>query len=82
MMTLQEGVILAQCSECSNKAEVWADDPRPLCEYCLCNEEAPEIMHFYNAHFTGNPVAACTQCNFKSVNWECAHDLQHECSDY
>jgi hypothetical protein len=54
------------------------------CEDCLeeCTEPAPESIAVYRAHFTGTPVAACTNCRFITSFFECSHDLQHNCEEY
>jgi hypothetical protein len=53
------------------------------CENCYdeCTELAPESITFYSARFSGTGVAECKNCNFKSVYWECACDLFHDCND-
>jgi len=46
-----------------------------------CTELAPESISFYSARMTGTGVAECKDCDFKSVYWECACDLFHDCND-
>jgi hypothetical protein len=47
-----------------------------------CCEPAPESVEITRAHFTGTAVASCQNCRFKSVYFECGHDLQHNCEEY
>jgi hypothetical protein len=84
MDTLTNGRLLTNCSECDNKADVWADDPRPLCEFCSHAEECdpPRKIFFGNARISGEYRAYCHACQFVSAYFECGCDLQHECKDW
>jgi hypothetical protein len=68
--------VLAECLNCRTELEIenFEDDE--------CAEPAPEWISFYNARFTGTPVAACTNCRFITSFFECGHDLQHDCNEY
>jgi len=79
----ETGRIVAQCVECDNKADVWADDPKPLCEWCYHAQECepPATIEFYSAHLTGEGRARCTACNFVSAYWECGCELEHDCTN-
>jgi hypothetical protein len=68
-----------QVCECGNAIDF---PNETACDYCLCNEPAPESIRFYSAHFGGHGVAECTLCNFKSVSWDCACSLEHDCNEY
>lgn len=39
------------------------------------------MIHFYRAHFTGEPRAACTGCTRVWVYWESPEELEHRCHD-
>lgn len=65
------------CDLCEGNQEY---DPKETEELCGC--PAPKGVYFYNAHFTGNAVAGCHNCNFKSVYWECGSELIHNCNNY
>lgn len=73
--------VVTECTECSNQATVWADDPRPLCEWCAHNEqcEIPSFVSFYVTNITGEPRARCNDCFKAWAFWECACDFVHDC---
>jgi hypothetical protein len=48
----------------------------------LCTEPLPKSIRTYSAHFTGAGCAECVNCDFKSVYFECACDLLHNCNEY
>lgn len=37
------------------------------------------MIEYGRAHFTGTPVARCTECEYLSVYWETPEDHDHEC---
>ena len=47
-----------------------------------CTEPLPEKISTYHARITGHYLASCIFCDFLSVFWECACDLEHDCGDY
>jgi hypothetical protein len=47
-----------------------------------CTAPLPENLEIFSAHFGGHAVAECKLCNFKSVFWDCAHELEHDCEEY
>jgi hypothetical protein len=83
MKTLEE-IKTFSCAECGNKTEHWADTnpAEALCEICDCSELVPATVEIYSARFGGHAVAACSECSFKSVYWDCNHDLIHNCDNY
>lgn len=84
MTQLETGRIIANCIECGNNAEVWEDDPKPLCEYCQHFEmcEPPEKIIFGEALWTGERRAYCKNCDIVFAYWECSCDLEHDCKKH
>jgi hypothetical protein len=41
----------------------------------------PKIV-FEHTRLSGNWVAKCTDCNFVSVYWEEAEELEHDCKEH
>lgn len=76
--------VLTECSECTNKVDAWADDARPLCDYCYHAEQCPtpKGIEFYQSRMTGEPRARCNKCEFVSAYWECGCDLLHDCKEW
>jgi hypothetical protein len=81
MIATETKLILTDCGECTNPAEVWQNDPRPLCDYCAHAAECrpPKKMRFYSARLTGEFRAECKMCDFVSAYFECGCDLRHDC---
>ena len=48
----------------------------------VCDEPTPENIFFMTSRFGGIYSARCTDCRFVSVYFECAHDLEHDCTEY
>ena len=72
--------VLTQCTECTNQAEAWVDDTRPLCDDCAHIEECPMPEE---GEFTyGHAIASCNNCTYRSAYWECGCDLSHSCKEY
>jgi hypothetical protein len=46
-----------------------------------CTEQAPNTINFYRAPITGQGVAECTLCTFRTTYWECACELEHDCTN-
>lgn len=47
-----------------------------------CTEPLPANMHVYSARFGGHAVASCLDCQYLTVYWECACELEHDCKNY
>lgn len=45
----------------------------------VCDTELPKSVYFSNTRLTASTIAECSACSFKSVLWECACELVHEC---
>lgn len=69
------------CAECSNRVDYYDEEPTGgvLCDYCACDKPTPKKIEIYLTHFTGTPAARCKKCDFVSVLWDCACDLEHDC---
>lgn len=48
----------------------------------VCSEPLPANIEIYSAHFGGHAVARCLECDYKSVSWECSHELEHDCGEH
>lgn len=47
------------------------------CEYCDCS--LPKGMTITQGRITGNPIAECSNCDYRCAYWEHACELEHDC---
>lgn len=55
--------------------ELWAE----IEEAHTC--EKPATVSIESARFTGSAVATCSDCAFVSSLWDCACELEHDCTE-
>jgi hypothetical protein len=82
-MTTKE---LTYYCDCGNRADNSHQEGFPdTCAECAHAEECETVIKkitLTNGYLSGQLMATCKKCDYKSAYWECNCDLRHNCKEW